>query len=71
MIEPSITSDFRIDDESLYYSILPTATQYSRNAIFSGLLPLEMERLHKKIGGKTIWMTEVKICLKSSFFWLN
>ena len=47
MIESSITSDFRIDDESLYYSILPTATQYSRNAIFSGLLPLEMERLHK------------------------
>jgi len=47
MIEPSITSDYRIDDESLYYSILPTATQYSRNAIFSGLLPLEMEQLHK------------------------
>ncbi len=47
MIESSITSDFRIDEESLYYSILPTATQYSRNAIFSGLLPLEMERLHK------------------------
>ena len=47
MIESSITSDFRIDDESLYYSILPTATQYSRNSIFSGLLPLEMERLHR------------------------
>ena len=47
MIEPSITSDYRIDDETLYYSILPTATQYSRNAIFSGLLPLEMEQLHK------------------------
>ena len=28
----------------MYYSILPTSTQYSRNAIFSGLLPLEMER---------------------------
>ena len=26
-------------DEDLYYSILPTATQYARNAIFSGLLP--------------------------------
>ena len=48
MIQPSlITSDFRIDDESLYFSILPTATQYSRNAIFSGLLPLEMEQQHK------------------------
>lgn len=26
-------------DEELYYSILPTATQYARNAIFSGLMP--------------------------------
>ncbi|MFV0522852.1 MAG: response regulator [Mangrovibacterium sp.] len=26
-------------DESLYYSILPTATQYARNAIFAGLMP--------------------------------
>jgi len=47
MIQPLISSDFRIDEESLYFSILPTATQYSRNAIFSGLMPLEMERLHK------------------------
>ena len=70
MIESSITSDFRIDDESLYYSILPTATQYSRNAIFSGLLPLEMEQLHKD-WWKNDMMMEVKICLKSSFFWLN
>lgn len=32
-------------DESLYYSILPTATQYSRNAIFSGLMPLHIQRM--------------------------
>ncbi len=31
-------------DESLYFSILPTATQYSRNAIFSGLMPLQIQR---------------------------
>ena len=31
-------SDFEID-EQLYCSILPTATQYARNAIFSGLMP--------------------------------
>jgi hypothetical protein len=29
---------------SPYFSILPTATQYARNAIFSGLTPLEMEK---------------------------
>ncbi len=31
-------------DTTIYYSILPTATPYSRNAIFSGLLPLEIHR---------------------------
>lgn len=30
-------------DTSLYLSILPTATPYSRNAIFSGLFPSEIE----------------------------
>ncbi|MEM0930983.1 MAG: response regulator [Bacteroidota bacterium] len=30
--------------ECSYYSILPTATQYARNAIFSGLMPLDMEK---------------------------
>ena len=32
-------------DEQLYYSILPTATQYSRNAIFSGLMPEQISRM--------------------------
>lgn len=32
-------SDLYDIDEDLYYSILPTATQYARNAIFSGLMP--------------------------------
>ena len=29
-------------EESLYTSILPTATQYARNAIFSGLMPADI-----------------------------
>ena len=33
-------------DEKLYFSILPTATQYARNAIFSGLMPDEIERYY-------------------------
>jgi hypothetical protein len=38
-------SDFlRINEEDSYFSILPTTTQYARNAIFSGLTPLEMEK---------------------------
>ncbi|MDR0988122.1 MAG: PglZ domain-containing protein [Prevotellaceae bacterium] len=35
---------FRIE-EQLYFSILPTATQYARNAIFSGLMPERIARL--------------------------
>ncbi|KAA6303684.1 MAG: Alginate biosynthesis transcriptional regulatory protein AlgB [Candidatus Ordinivivax streblomastigis] len=31
--------------EDLYYSILPTVTQYARNAIFSGLMPLQIEQM--------------------------
>ncbi len=38
MIAGEIGDAFDIE-EDLYYSILPTATQYSRNAIFSGLMP--------------------------------
>lgn len=44
IINDVITNYFRLDQEDSYYSILPTATQYARNAIFSGLTPLEMEK---------------------------
>ena len=36
---------YNISKEEFYCSILPTATQYARNAIFSGLTPLAMEKL--------------------------
>ena len=36
-------------DEQLYCSILPTATQYARNAIFSGLMPLDIEKLFPEL----------------------
>ena len=38
MLAQEIGDQFDID-EDLYFSILPTATQYARNAIFSGLMP--------------------------------
>ncbi len=42
----AILSDyFNVEEETLYTSILPTATQYARNAIFSGLMPIEIERM--------------------------
>lgn len=42
VIKDIIEKDFNID-EDLYCSILPTATQYARNAIFSGLQPKQIK----------------------------
>lgn len=38
-IAAELTGLYRIIEEDIYYSILPTATQFSRNAIFAGLMP--------------------------------
>ncbi len=46
VIEPLINNFYKKETEHSYYSILPTATQYARNAIFSGLMPSEMEKRH-------------------------
>ncbi len=43
-IKPLLADSFTFREE-LYCSILPTATQYARNAIFSGLMPLEIARM--------------------------
>jgi len=48
IIQPILNQYFRTDDEDLYCSILPTATQYARNAFFAGLLPSEMEKRYPK-----------------------
>jgi len=37
---------FRTESEELYYSILPTATMYARNAMFAGLMPSEIEKMY-------------------------
>ena len=43
-IQPIFAESFRIQEEDTFYSILPTATQYARNAIFAGLLPIDIEK---------------------------
>nr|WP_315256178.1 bifunctional response regulator/alkaline phosphatase family protein [uncultured Flavobacterium sp.] len=42
--ESVVGNYYKLEKEVPYFSILPTATQYARNAIFSGLTPLEMEK---------------------------
>jgi CheY-like chemotaxis protein len=43
ILQPIINELYRTEEEDYFYSILPTSTQYSRNAIFSGLMPSEIE----------------------------
>lgn len=43
-IQPIFADNFRIAEEDTFYSILPTATQYCRNAIFAGLLPIDIDK---------------------------
>ncbi|MCS7005563.1 MAG: PglZ domain-containing protein [Cytophagales bacterium] len=65
VLEPEIGKMFHIADETMYYSILPTTTSYARNAIFSGMLPSEMEKFHPDLwlndndeGGKNLYEEE-------------
>ena len=44
MIQPYFDELVDRVEEDAFFSILPTATQYSRNAIFSGLTPLEISK---------------------------
>jgi CheY-like chemotaxis protein len=47
VLEPYFLQDFRVEEEDYFYSILPTTTQYSRNAIFAGMMPADIERHYK------------------------
>ena len=49
IIEPIVLDYFNVEEETASYSILPTTTAYSRNAIFSGMLPSDMEKYHSDI----------------------
>lgn len=46
IISPVVESHFHIATEELYFSILPTATMYARNAMFSGLMPSDIQKYY-------------------------
>ncbi len=52
-LEPRLSEYFRVQEDDLYYSILPTATHFARNALFAGMLPSEIERRHPEL-----WVNE-------------
>ncbi len=53
VIQPHINEHFKLDTEEMFLSILPTATQYARNALFAGLLPTEIQKKYPQW-----WMNE-------------
>lgn len=44
VLEPIISNTYRMMEEDAFYSLLPTATQYARNALFAGMLPMDIEK---------------------------
>ncbi len=65
ILEPYINNHYKKETEHSYFSILPTATQYARNAMFSGLMPSEMEKRYPNYwkndtdeGGKNLFENE-------------
>lgn len=44
VIQPIFQQYFRMQEENMFFSILPTATQYARNSIFAGLMPAEIKK---------------------------
>lgn len=61
VLYPVLSDMLKLQDEDAYCSILPTATQYARNAIFAGMMPLDIEKRFPKLwtydddeGGKNL-----------------
>ena len=44
-ISPALRPSWNVVEEKTYFSILPTATQYARNALFAGMTPAEIARV--------------------------
>jgi CheY-like chemotaxis protein len=61
-IQPFINNYYRTDYEEITYSILPTATHYSRNALFAGLLPSEIGKKYPQL-----WLNENDEGTKNQF----
>ena len=65
VIESVVANHYKLEKEVPYFASLPTATQYARNSIFSGLTPLEMEKQFPQYwkndvedGGKNLYEAE-------------
>lgn len=65
-LQPLVSEFFNVEKEELFYSILPTATHYARNALFAGMMPLEISKKYPKLwlneneeGGKNMYESDL------------
>ncbi len=65
-ISPLLRSYYEVAGDDFYCSILPTATQYARNALFAGLMPLAIDRL-MPTAGSTTTRTAARTSTRRSF----
>ena len=49
MLSPTISKYYTVRTEEVIFSILPTATQYARNAFFAGMMPSEIAKVSPKL----------------------
>ena len=61
-LQPAIEQFLRTEEDGLYYSIIPTTTQFARNAMFGGLMPSEIERKYPQY-----WVNEDQEGYKNQF----
>ena len=54
-LQPDIDKMLMVENEGMYFSILPTTTQYARNALFSSMLPSEIKQQYPQY-----WLDEDK-----------
>ncbi len=61
-IQPIIEKFYRVEKDDIFYSIIPSTTQYARNAIFAGLLPSEISKKYPQY-----WKNEWEEGTKNQF----
>ena len=61
-VQPLLEQYFRVEHDEPYYALLPTTTQFARNAMFAGLLPSEIERKYPQY-----WVNEDEEGHKNQF----
>ncbi len=61
-LQPLIEEHLKVESDDIYYSILPSVTQYARNALFAGLMPSEISKKYPQL-----WLDEDEEGTKNQF----